>query len=870
MTTPQSIRVSRRQRLRQGALIGGITALLVCGLFFLNLFAGIRLRLNDAYFTNLIRSDEVVIVALDDQSLSAYGRSPAEWSRTIYADLIGILSGDGARVIAFDLLFVEATEDDSILAEAILAARQSDTGTRTVLAAAGAGDLRATGIGRLAYDGALRPVSLLAETGVYTGFVNTVSDVDVAIRRQPSRFLIGEDETLSFALTTYLAYLRVPMAAFDQIVVDTPDGLKVAERLLTVDQQGLWLQNYFGPPGEAFPVYSLQAVINGEVAPQTFTGKIVLVGLYGAQGATDRYDVPSSPTGETMYGVEIQAHALQSLISDTPLREQATSTQLILIVIFSVGAALIYTQLIWYGKILLAPVLIVLFFAVASVYFDNDNLVINLFYPILALILPAIIGLGIDTTNEINRRRKTELLLDSVVGATDQGMDLAKLLPRIAADVQRILPARFGTIALPEQRYHFPSDHADLGPLIDRAQQQWVIEGAQVAFPIRWNQQPIGVIALESAKPIDTETRGLLTDLADQIAPTLQVAILYDEMRRQKLMQDSILSGSPALSVVLRADRTVMLGNDAFIQWIKTDLKHQDLLALLRENGLSDDTYTTLTRRFQAERDFQEQIKIGAQSFNVYADLLPNYRLWVVIMSDVSALADLNRLKTQMIRMASHDLKNPLSTVMGYSSLLLMDEDMLSPEHSRYVKSISKAADLMHHLIEEILNLEQLRSTELPMESISLSDLAFDVITRHQPELEAKRQTFEYGITHDLPHMRGRPTHIAQVISNLLGNAIKYTPEGGAVKLFVYQTKTGRLRLEVKDTGYGISEEAQAKLFTEFYRVKTASTAGIPGTGLGLSLVKSIVEAHDGQIWVNSQENVGSSFFVEFPREESS
>jgi signal transduction histidine kinase len=103
-----------------------------------------------------------------------------------------------------------------------------------------------------------------------------------------------------------------------------------------------------------------------------------------------------------------------------------------------------------------------------------------------------------------------------------------------------------------------------------------------------------------------------------------------------------------------------------------------------------------------------------------------------------------------------------------------------------------------------------------------------------------------------------------QGITNLIGNAVKYTPENG--KIEVRLSKQGNMvRFEVQDNGYGISEDGQKHLFQEFYRVRSAATAHIQGTGLGLSLVKAVIEAHGGKIWVVSKEGVGSTFFVEIP-----
>jgi signal transduction histidine kinase len=198
---------------------------------------------------------------------------------------------------------------------------------------------------------------------------------------------------------------------------------------------------------------------------------------------------------------------------------------------------------------------------------------------------------------------------------------------------------------------------------------------------------------------------------------------------------------------------------------------------------------------------------------------------------------------------------------------MMMDDHLIADEHKRYLGIIERASETMLNIIQDILNLEQLRSTEMPNERVPLAQLTYDVIGQHEPEMTAKHQAFSFKIQPHLPMMIGRPTQLAQVVSNLLSNAIKYTPNGGKITLNLYQPDPHHLRLEVQDTGYGIPKDAQKKLFTEFYRVRTKETAHIPGTGLGLSLIKTVVEAHNGRIWVESEVNQGSTFFVEFPIE---
>ncbi|MBC8170621.1 MAG: CHASE2 domain-containing protein, partial [Anaerolineae bacterium] len=839
MMTPRSIQRSSRQQLLQGLQLGVPVALLLLMIWGLNLFAGTRLRLTNVYFVAAEQSEQIVIVALDDDSLQVYGRSPMEWGRQVYVDLLEHLNADGARVVAFDLLFAEASDDDALLAEAIQAIRSSDTRTRTVLAASGAGipqfDNPADRLMR--FENALRPQTGLAEVADYVGFVNTVVDADGTIRRQSSLVQIGEDTAMSFSLATYLAYLRIPASAAFQLVLPDGEALQVTpERRLPVDAGGLWLQNFYGMPGTSFPIISLRAILADEVPPETFADKIVLVGIINTQGATDRYFVPASINGQQMAGVEIQAHAIETLLRNQPVLEQSPFSQIIMMVVLAIGSALLYTRLRWYWKLVLVVVLLVGLFISASINFSVRHEILNLFHGGLAVVLPVGVSIGLDITNEVRRRQQTEFLLASVVDVAGQQMAIDKILARIAEDVWRILPAAKIGIWLDEAEaprlYEFPAMGSTqaLAGIMEQARitnlSQIAAKGDQIAVPMIWQQRVIGVIAaqVEPGRRIDTAQGMILEELAQEITPGLENAMLYRETQRQKELSQAILNGSPTYTAILDGSGNILQMNDIFNTRLQTqlpDFTDKNLLKLLQGAGIDEADRLKLQRLFDRREPFQSELRIDHETFNVYATLLAGYKMWVVVLSDVTALAELNRLKTQMIRMASHDLKNPLSVVLGYSNLILMDRERLSSEHQRFMDIIAKAGDTMLILINDILNLEQLRSTEMPDEPVQLTRLVYDVVSRHEPDMTLKKQVFKLEMQRDLPPMIGRTTHLAQVISNLLGNAIKYTPAAGSINLRVYAPTSKMLRLEVQDTGFGISREAQKKLFTEFYRVKT-------------------------------------------------
>jgi signal transduction histidine kinase len=285
---------------------------------------------------------------------------------------------------------------------------------------------------------------------------------------------------------------------------------------------------------------------------------------------------------------------------------------------------------------------------------------------------------------------------------------------------------------------------------------------------------------------------------------------------------------------------------------------------LLRAAGINAEMLKEIQGGFSGGKAFRQLLRVGKNAIYLDGVPLPSDEKWLVILSDVSTLADLNELKTQMIRMASHDLKNPLSRVMGFSSLLGTTATLTEKEES-FLQRIDAAVEDMNNIIEDVLNLEQLRSTRALRELISFASVVSEVIETHGPDAEEHKQSLSSNIQENILPILGDSRLLTQAVSNLVNNAIKYTPDGGTIEVLLKQQDGTGVLLEVKDNGYGIPKDAQGRLFTEFYRVKSEATIHIPGTGLGLSLVKSVIDEHDGKVWVNSEEGQGSSFFVEIP-----
>jgi signal transduction histidine kinase len=227
-------------------------------------------------------------------------------------------------------------------------------------------------------------------------------------------------------------------------------------------------------------------------------------------------------------------------------------------------------------------------------------------------------------------------------------------------------------------------------------------------------------------------------------------------------------------------------------------------------------------------------------------------------------LREADRLKDEFVALISHDLRTPLTSIMGYLELVLDDED-LTEEQRGFLNVADRNADRLLRLVNDLLFVARLEAGQLELRPTEL-DLA--AVVRQSVEESRPRAaaggvelTCEAGAVSSVQADKGR---MFQLVENLVSNAIKFTPAGGDVRVSVTPVN-GVVRLEVADTGIGIASEEQERLFERFFRATTASEHQIPGTGLGLYITRAIVEAHGGSIAVRSRPGEGTSFCVELP-----
>jgi signal transduction histidine kinase/CheY-like chemotaxis protein/HAMP domain-containing protein len=236
--------------------------------------------------------------------------------------------------------------------------------------------------------------------------------------------------------------------------------------------------------------------------------------------------------------------------------------------------------------------------------------------------------------------------------------------------------------------------------------------------------------------------------------------------------------------------------------------------------------------------------------------------VWTV--RDVSERARLEQAKSDFVATASHELRSPLTSIKGFVELLAHSPEGMSERQREFVDIILRSTDRLVELVSDLLDVARIEADriELDHRPIDVGEAIRDVCELMGPRIEGKRQTLECRIPPALPLAVGDGGRVRQIVANLLTNAHLYTPEGGHLTVSA-EGQRAWVEIVVSDSGVGMSAEQCGRVFERFYRADDGRSA--PGTGLGMSIVKALVDMHDGRIEVESEPGVGSTFTVFLP-----
>jgi signal transduction histidine kinase len=239
----------------------------------------------------------------------------------------------------------------------------------------------------------------------------------------------------------------------------------------------------------------------------------------------------------------------------------------------------------------------------------------------------------------------------------------------------------------------------------------------------------------------------------------------------------------------------------------------------------------------------------------------------------VERLQEADLVKSNFLATVSHELRTPLTSVIGYSEMLLEGiAGELNDEQREYVRTVMEKGDQLLQLITGILDISRMEAGEMRIDRVpfDLDEVVSVALSTIAPHARRKKLNMACTVPPGLPLVLGDRDKIRQVLLNLLGNAVKFTPEGGRIEVSadlasLVPDGPRAVRVSVRDSGIGVPAEHQKRVFDPFFQVDNSSTREYGGTGLGLSIVKRLVEAHGGVVWVESEAGKGATFSFTIP-----
>jgi signal transduction histidine kinase len=397
---------------------------------------------------------------------------------------------------------------------------------------------------------------------------------------------------------------------------------------------------------------------------------------------------------------------------------------------------------------------------------------------------------------------------------------------------------------------------------------------AELLVPLLAAGKLIGVLVLGpklSETSFTREEQLILDTLANQTAVAVENARLFSETAAEKERTATIVEQAFTGIILLDSELRVVGLNPAAEAIINCDSAKavgapiSDVLggSILNERGSLQRAMATGQRVAPRE----EMLAVGERRRDVLLGVAPLRDGYLLSLADVTQLKEVDRLKSDIVANVSHEFRTPLAIIKAYSELLMDDAQggNASSRHE-YLEIIDAETDRLAGMVSGLLDLARLEAGRgsIVLTPINLADVIAEVDELLQPQAADRAVAVNVAIAPDLPILQANRELLIAMVSNLTGNAIKFSQPGGRVDVVARQAD-GFVVLQVRDRGIGMSEEDLAHLFEKFYRGSTAKAAGVRGTGLGLVLTKEATEAHGGTIAVESHLGVGTCFTVTLP-----
>jgi PAS domain S-box-containing protein len=798
-------------------------------------------------------ADDIVIVAIDDQSLQVIGHriGPWPWPRSLMASALDKLTQAKTGSIGLDVIYSERSatpEDDQRLAAAIarngrvILPAQLYESTSTVPGATGPANSATAW---------LRPLPEFANAAKSVGHAHVSPEVDGMVRSiQLSKADDQANKLWAFSLEVVQAAEQIPADNIEERPGEFrfgPYRIPVRDEAVssqipgvTIIRQNEMLINYAGPAG-SFRHYSIADLIDGKLPSAAFTGKIVLIGAVAESMGDTRvvpfmhYSAERSLGGQEMPGVEVHANIINTIRSRLSLRSlpdgMAFVAALAVILLSALTIRLLdgWRQILVLGLILLA--IIVGSFLAFSRY---------LLIPPLAPMLTGFVAvIPLLLSRSLTASRELDIKLASLV-SSQKGF-----LPTETQSSAEFINSQL--------RFDLPQSLAWKLRAVDDLTARLL---ARMSFINRiLSSMGEGVLVTDLAGRIafaNTEAMQLFgCNQAELIGARFADFLIERGTIDPLKLREAIEAAATGQSVQLEFE--ISSAEPRYYSLLLSALAASpDLEGAGTEPGAGATGYLRKTRHTDSPGRSRSRFRNDAIGV-------------VALISDVTKRVELDRVKTETLQLVSHELRTPLTSIQGLSDVLLkfpvpagQSREMLSTIYAEAVR--------LGETINRYLDLTRLESGAqiLHLSPISCQQLVADCI-RNLSVFAAERWIrLTPQVSPELPAVQADAQLLTQAVSNLLSNAIKYSPPDTEV-VVAAELDHAVIRISVRDQGFGIPKEAQGRIFEKFYRLERDATSDIVGTGLGLPLVKEIVERHGGRITFESTLESGSAFTIHLP-----
>ena len=402
------------------------------------------------------------------------------------------------------------------------------------------------------------------------------------------------------------------------------------------------------------------------------------------------------------------------------------------------------------------------------------------------------------------------------------------------------LPGAFG----PAQLQLF---HSILGPIAA------VISNAEVYSLITRQAQELGQM-LRHQQEEGTKSHSILTSIAD--------GVVVNNAEGEMIMIN------PAAERILEMDGEELVGRDFRVLFSTFDKGKDEAVAAM-------DTLLN-TPPAEVRQAFKMVLKVEIGKLIINAQLSPvqtqrdDFLGVVTVLRDISKEVEADRTKSEFVSNVSHELRTPMTAIKGYTDLLFARAvGPINDDQEKFLGTIRSNADRLTALINDLLDISRVETGRVRFEPrpLQIGDVIADVVNSLAVPADNKHQILTYEVVAGMSDVVGDRDRLTQVLTNLVGNAIHYTPDGGKIEVRAYPIE-GAVRVDVRDTGIGVAPKDMPHIFERFYRADNPMVQESQGTGLGLSIVKMFVEMHGGRVWVESESGQGSTFTFILPAAE--